>query len=189
MPTSCPTTPDAGAIADGVHRLALRVYYEDTDAGGIVYHANYLKFAERARTEMLRCLGLDHGALRERYGVTFTVRSLTADFVAPARLDDRLIVATRLLRPGRAALELAQRIATADGRLLAQPRGASGPARGRPARRPPAARAAGGARAAGRRRRCRGSRLTTRRTKPLLLPPNRAIGAADALVAADGLPI
>ena len=119
MPTSCPTTPDAGAIADGVHRLALRVYYEDTDAGGIVYHANYLKFAERARTEMLRCLGLDHGALRERYGVTFTVRSLTADFVAPARLDDRLIVATRLLRPGRAALELAQRIETADGRLLA----------------------------------------------------------------------
>jgi acyl-CoA thioester hydrolase len=111
--------PDAGAIADGVHRLALRVYYEDTDAGGIVYHANYLKFAERARTEMLRCLGLDHGALRERYGVTFTVRGLTADFVAPARLDDRLIVATRLLRPGRAALELAQRIETADGRLLA----------------------------------------------------------------------
>ena len=119
MPTSCPKTPDAGAIADGVHRLALRVYYEDTDAGGIVYHANYLKFAERARTEMLRCLGLDHGALRERYGVTFTVRSLTADFVAPARLDDRLIVATRLLRPGRAALELAQRIEMADGRLLA----------------------------------------------------------------------
>ena len=119
MPTSCPTTPDAGAIADGVHRLALRVYYEDTDAGGIVYHANYLKFAERARTEMLRCLGLDHGALRGRYGVAFTVRSLTADFVAPARLDDRLIVATRLLRPGRAALELAQRIEMADGRLLA----------------------------------------------------------------------
>jgi acyl-CoA thioester hydrolase len=110
---------DSGAIEAGVHRLRIRVYYEETDAAGIVYHAAYLEFAERARTEMLRCLGLDHGALRERYGVTFTVRSLTADFVAPARLDDRLIVATRLLRPGRAALELAQRIETADGRLLA----------------------------------------------------------------------
>ncbi len=112
--------PDAGAIESGVHRLALRVYYEDTDAGGIVYHANYLKFAERARTEMLRCLGLDHTTLRERYGLLFAVRGLSADFLAPARLDDRLIVATRLLRPGRAVLELEQRIATADGRPLAR---------------------------------------------------------------------
>jgi acyl-CoA thioester hydrolase len=113
-------TPEAGAIEDGVHRLALRVYYEDTDAGGIVYHANYLKFAERARTEMLRCLGLDHVALRARHGVTFTVHRLSADFLAPARLDDRLVVATRLLRRERATLELEQRVAAADGRLLAR---------------------------------------------------------------------
>jgi acyl-CoA thioester hydrolase len=118
MPTS--PAPEAGAIENGVHRLAMRIYYEDTDAGGLVYHANYLKFAERARTELLRCLGLDHATLRERYGLAFTVRSLSIEFLAPARLDDRLIVATRLLRPARAALELDQQIARADGRLLAR---------------------------------------------------------------------
>jgi len=59
------TAPTQGRIDDGVHRFPLRVYYEDTDAGGIVFYANCLKFAERARTEMLRCMGLDHARLRD----------------------------------------------------------------------------------------------------------------------------
>ena len=109
----------SGSIAGGVHRLPLRVYYEDTDAAGIVYHAAYLQFAERARTEMLRCLGLDHGGLRERFGLAFAVRRCVIDYLAPARLDDLLIVSPRLLRRGGASLELEQRLCCA-GRLLAR---------------------------------------------------------------------
>jgi acyl-CoA thioester hydrolase len=110
---------DCGTIEQGVHRLALRVYYEDTDAAGMVYHANHLRFAERARTEMMRCVGLDHTTLRTRLGLTFTVRRCVVDFLAPARLDDRLEVQTRLLRQGGASLDLDQRILR-DGMLLAR---------------------------------------------------------------------
>jgi acyl-CoA thioester hydrolase len=99
---------DAGAIDAGVHRIRIRVYYEDTDAAGIVYHAAYLEFAERARTEMLRCLGLDHGTLRARFGLMFTVRRCVVDYRAPARLDDLLEIRTRLVRLGGASLELEQ---------------------------------------------------------------------------------
>jgi acyl-CoA thioester hydrolase len=109
---------EAGIIEAGVHRLRIRVYYEDTDAAGIVYHAAYLEFAERARTEMLRCLGLDHAGLCARFGLTFAVRRCVIDYRAPARLDDLLEVETRLLRLGGASLELAQR-ALCAGRLLA----------------------------------------------------------------------
>jgi acyl-CoA thioester hydrolase len=109
---------DSGIIEAGVHRLRIRVYYEDTDAAGIVYHAAYLEFAERARTEMLRCLGLDHASLRARFGLTFAVRRCVIDYRAPARLDDLLQVETRLLRLGGASLELAQHVLCA-GRLLA----------------------------------------------------------------------
>jgi acyl-CoA thioester hydrolase len=99
-----------GVIEGGVHRWPVRVYYEDTDAGGIVYYANHLKFAERARTEMLRCLGLDHRTLRARFGLAFAVRRCVADFCAPARLDDLLEVETRAVRLGGASLDLAQDI-------------------------------------------------------------------------------
>ena len=116
MPPS-PPTPETGRIEGGVHRLPLRVYYEDTDAGGIVYHANHLKFAERARTEMLRCLGLDHGAMRERFGLAFAVRRCRVDYLAPARLDDALLIETRLVRLGGASLDLEQRVISAA-RLL-----------------------------------------------------------------------
>jgi acyl-CoA thioester hydrolase len=109
---------DSGAIEQGVHRFLLRVYYEDTDAAGMVYHANHLRFAERARTEMMRCVGLDHTTLRARFGLTFTVRRCVVDFLAPARLDDRLEVRTSLLRQGGASLELDQRILR-DGMPLA----------------------------------------------------------------------
>ena len=101
---------DPGAIDRGVHRIRIRVYYEDTDAAGIVYHAAYLEFAERARTEMLRCLGLDHAALRARFGLAFTVRRCAIDYRAPARLDDLLEVQTRLVRLGGASLDLEQRV-------------------------------------------------------------------------------
>jgi acyl-CoA thioester hydrolase len=105
-----PTMAEGGAIAGGEHRLALRVYYEDTDAVGVVYHANYLCFAERARTEMMRCLGLEHGILRARFGLSFTVRRCVVDYLAPARLDDRLEVRTGIARIGGASLDLEQRI-------------------------------------------------------------------------------
>jgi acyl-CoA thioester hydrolase len=109
---------DPGTIGAGVHRIGFRVYYEDTDAAGIVYHAAYLEFAERARTEMLRCLGLDHASLRARFGLMFAVRRCVIDYRAPARLDDLLEVETRLARLGGASLELAQRVLCA-GRLRA----------------------------------------------------------------------
>jgi len=88
--------------------LQVRVYYEDTDAAGIVYHANYLRFAERARTEWLRRSGLTHPQLIERHGCQFAVRRCSLDFRRPARLDDLLTVRTRLLRSGGARIELAQ---------------------------------------------------------------------------------
>jgi acyl-CoA thioester hydrolase len=109
---------DAGVITSGRHRFAIRVYYEDTDAAGIVYHAAYLAFAERARTEMLRCGGLDHRTLQARCGVVFTVRRCLVEYRAPARLDDLLEVRTRIVRLGGASLDLEQRILRA-GQLLA----------------------------------------------------------------------
>ncbi len=109
---------DPGSIEAGVHRIRIRVYYEDTDAAGIVYHAAYLEFAERARTEMLRCVGLDHAGLRGRFGLAFTVRRCAIDYRAPARLDDLLELETRLLRLGGASLDLAQRV-LCQGRFLA----------------------------------------------------------------------
>jgi acyl-CoA thioester hydrolase len=88
--------------------LRLRVYYEDTDAGGIVYYANYLRFIERARTEALLGLGLSQTVLRERFGVLFVVREVTARYLAPARLEDQLVVTTRAAPVGGARIEMAQ---------------------------------------------------------------------------------
>lgn len=96
--------------SDGAHRFILRVYYEDTDAAGMVYYANYLKFAERARTEMLRCIGFEQEALRRTDGRIFAVRRCSADYLAPARLDDELVVETRLIALGGASLEVEQHI-------------------------------------------------------------------------------
>jgi acyl-CoA thioester hydrolase len=102
--------PEPGSLKAGHHRLALRVYYEDTDAAGIVYHGAYLAFAERARTEMLRGRGFDHRTLQARFGVVFTVRRCRVDYLAPARLDDLLEARTRIARVGGASLDLEQRI-------------------------------------------------------------------------------
>ncbi len=98
----------ARRFQNGVHVYPLRVYYEDTDAGGVVYYANYLKFAERARTEMLRDLGIDQGELMENEGVAFAVRHCAMDFLAPARLDDVLEVRTRVLQSSAATVEADQ---------------------------------------------------------------------------------
>lgn len=76
------------------NRFTLRVYYEDTDLGGIVYYANYLKFIERARTEFVRARGIDQRALKADKGIVFAVRHLEADFLGPARFDDELEVET-----------------------------------------------------------------------------------------------
>lgn len=79
------------------HNFALRVYYEDTDLAGIVYYANYLKFIERARTEMVRERGVDQVALKEQGGIVFAVRHLEADYLSPARFDDQLVVETSVV--------------------------------------------------------------------------------------------
>lgn len=76
------------------HRFSLRVYYEDTDLAGIVYYANYLKFIERARSELLRERGIDQVAMKADHGVVFAVRRVEADFLTPARFDDDLVVET-----------------------------------------------------------------------------------------------
>ena len=84
--------------------LPVRVYYEDTDAGGVVYYANYLKFCERARTEWLRTLGLSQQKLLDEQALAFVVRSVQADFLASARLDDALEVFTRVATLRRASI-------------------------------------------------------------------------------------
>jgi acyl-CoA thioester hydrolase len=89
-------------------RHAVRVYWEDTDAGGVVFYANYLKYFERARTEWLRHLGFGQQALREETGVIFIVTDTQLRFLAPARLDDLLHITVDLRNQGRATLEFAQ---------------------------------------------------------------------------------
>ncbi|WP_374449093.1 tol-pal system-associated acyl-CoA thioesterase [Stella sp.] len=111
--------PPEGRLAAGVHVLPLRVYYEDTDAAGIVYYANYLKFAERARTEMMRAAGTDHRRLMDAAGVLWAVRRCAADYLSPARLDDAISVHSRIVDVGAARLDLEQRVAR-DGTDLAR---------------------------------------------------------------------
>ena len=94
-----------------------RVYWEDTDAGGVVYHAQYLAFLERARTEWLRALGYGQELLRVEHGLVFAVRAMRIDFRAPARLDDALDVSVALRQCRHASLVIAQDIRR-DGRLL-----------------------------------------------------------------------
>ena len=76
------------------HETSVRVYYEDTDMGGIVYYANYLKFIERGRSELVEALGMNQREMRDRDGIVFVVTRVVADYLGPARLDDRLVVVT-----------------------------------------------------------------------------------------------
>jgi acyl-CoA thioester hydrolase len=98
--------------------LPVRVYWEDTDAGGIVFYANYLKFMERARTEWLRSLGIAQRRLREETGGIFVVSETQIKYHRPARLDDELRVTAELRQAGSASLLIAQRVLSADAALL-----------------------------------------------------------------------
>jgi acyl-CoA thioester hydrolase len=108
----------SGFIEAGTHVFPLRVYYEDTDAAGIVYYANYLKFAERARTELLRYLEVEQTRLSAEQDVGFVVRRCEVDYLAPARLDDSLEVHTRLLEVGGASFQGKQVVKRGDTELV-----------------------------------------------------------------------
>jgi acyl-CoA thioester hydrolase len=90
--------------------FSLRVYYEDTDLAGVVYYANYLKFIERARSEWVRAIGIDQASLKAETGVVFAVRHLSADYIAPAKFDDDLLVTTQPIQVQGARLVLDQRV-------------------------------------------------------------------------------
>ena len=110
--------PGSGEVRDGVHWLPLRVYYEDTDVGGIVYYANYLKFMERGRSDMLRLVGIDQMALLAGQldgealdgGLMFVVRQCKIDYLKPAYYDDQILVATQLEKLAAATLVMRQEI-------------------------------------------------------------------------------
>lgn len=91
-------------------RWPVRVYWEDTDAGGIVFYANYLKFFERARTEWLRSLGVEQHQLKQTTGGMFVVAETSVKYLRPARLDDELIVTASLQQMGRASMTISQRV-------------------------------------------------------------------------------
>ena len=105
-----PMTPHGGRFEGGEHVYPLRVYHEDTDAGGIVYYANYLKFAERARTEMMRGAGITHVTLLGDHDAAFVVRRCVVDYRKPARLDDEIEVRTTIDRVAGAHIEAEQRV-------------------------------------------------------------------------------
>ncbi len=102
--------PPGGRFHGAEHVYPLRVYYEDTDASGIVYYANYLKFAERARTEMMRGAGITHVTLLGDHDAAFVVRRCVVDYRQPARLDDDIEVRTTINRVAGAHIEAKQRV-------------------------------------------------------------------------------
>lgn len=105
-------------IAGADFQWQVRVYYEDTDLGGVVYHANYLKFMERARTEWLRSLGFEQDILRDRHRVLFVVVDADLHFRRPARFNDELIVSAKVVKRTAASLTLQQVVQGPDGTAL-----------------------------------------------------------------------
>ena len=95
---------------ENVFLWPVRVYYEDTDAGGVVYHTNYINFMERARTEWLRDLGFEQDELLAKEGVIFAVRSVQADFFLPAKFNDELIISSRVIKKGKASITIEQEV-------------------------------------------------------------------------------
>ena len=104
--------PDSGSPTPNspIFAFPVRVYWEDTDAGGVVYHASYLRFLERARTEWLRAQGVEQQDVRDRHGVVFVVRDMTIEFLLPARLDDELDVTVESGEQRSASMLFSQRI-------------------------------------------------------------------------------
>lgn len=111
--------PVEGYFAGREHRLALRVYFEDTDLSGLVYHANYLRWMERGRSDMLRLAGIDQRAAHEAGEGAYAVSDVSIRYKAPARLDDSLIVASRLIAIRPASCRIHQRVIK-DGLILAE---------------------------------------------------------------------
>ena len=137
------STPTSGRIVDGVHILPLRVYYEDTDAAGIVYYANWLRFLERGRTELLRLLGQEHSALREERDVNWVVRRCAIDYLKPARLDEAIEIVTSCGELRGASLDMLQQARRGEETLVrAELTVACMGAGGRPVRLPPLVRTA-----------------------------------------------
>ena len=126
-----------GEIREGRHHMQVRVYYEDTDFSGIVYHANYLRFMERARSDMLRLAGVDQRAAHEAGEGAYAVTRMQLRFAAPARLDDALTVVSRLVRVRAASVDIQQRVMRHDELLVqAEVEAAFVAPNGRPRRQP-----------------------------------------------------
>lgn len=104
----------SGWLDAGKHFFPVRVYFSDTDAGGVVYHSRYLDMAEHARTEWLHLLGIDHRGYLEKQGTVYVVRSVKIDYMTPAYLDETLTVRSRLKKVGRFAMEIFQEILRDD---------------------------------------------------------------------------
>ena len=114
-------TPPGGLFDGPLHRFAVRAYFEDTDLSGVVYHANYLRWFERARSDMLRLLEIDQRAAQEAGEGAYAVADLTIRYAAPARLDDDVLIESRVEEMGAASCRMHQR-ALRDGTLLAEAR-------------------------------------------------------------------
>jgi len=112
-------SPVTGSIHDGVHYYAVRAYYEDTDLSGVVYHANYLRWFERARSDLLDLIGVDQRAAAEAGEGVYSVADLAIRYRSPAKLGDTVMIETNVKRIGRASCELKQR-ALRDETLLAE---------------------------------------------------------------------
>lgn len=113
-----PSPPDGVLLADA-HLYAVRVYYEDTDLSGVAYHANYLRWAERARSDLLRQLGIDQRAAIEDGSGAWAVADLSVRYLAPAKLDDDLVIQTWCTALGAASCRMTQRV-SCHGRVLAE---------------------------------------------------------------------
>ena len=138
-----PPEPPSGRFDGPEHLFPVRVYFEDTDLSGVVYHANYLRWFERARSDMLRLLGIDQRAAHEAGEGAYAVSELTIHYRVPARLDDSLVIASEATELRSASVRLHQQ-ALRDGNLLAEAAVRVGfiSPDGRPCRQPPAWRAA-----------------------------------------------
>ena len=117
--TSQPAFP-SGLIEGSLHRFAVRAYFEDTDLSGVVYHANYLRWFERARSDFVRLLGIDQRAVNEAGTGAFAVADLSIRYVAPARLDDGVLIETLCTDLGAASCRMHQKAIREDGLLLAE---------------------------------------------------------------------
>ena len=114
--------PPSGLIDGTTHRFAVRAYFEDTDLSGVVYHANYLRWFERARSDFVRLLGIDQRAVNEAGEGAFAVADLTIRYAAPARLDDAVLIETTCEELGAASCRMHQIARREDGLLLSEAR-------------------------------------------------------------------